>query len=224
MEPPIALKKLASNYDLMLLSSDKKFFRKYNIKVTSTLRNKIEIGSYSRINSTNPPVVTNLRKLAKVNYDSVRTERWSINYYTNSIDTAADVINIIKNAGGDVWGIYWFPDNIGKNILIRKKPTKFKWGIKLKAGVDKDRIRVFVDKNRDQLLLDKNTNLELYPETNIRDSYRRSFYSNQRPDTYNHTYYRFKDETLKNYFLFSFAESVVQETTYKLITEVENEQ
>ena len=226
MEPPIALRKLASNYNLPLECSDKKFFRKYNFKVTSTLRKKIEIGSHgpwSRINSTNPPVITDLRKLAKVNYDSVRKERWSINYYTNSIDTAADVINIIKNAGGDVWDIYWFPDNIGKNILIRKKSTKFKWGIKLKAGVDKDRIRVFADKNRDQLLLDKNTNSELYPKTNI-DSYRRSFYSNQRPDTYNHTYYRFKDETLKNYFLFSFAESVVQETTYKLITEVENEQ
>jgi hypothetical protein len=222
MEPPIALRKLASNYNLQLECSDKKFFRKYNIKVTSTLRKKIEIGSASC--TLTAPVITNLRKLAKVNYDSVRKERWSINYYTNSIDTAADVINIIKNAGGDVWNIHWFPDNIGKNILIRKKPTKFKWGIKLKAGVDKDRIRVFADKNRDQLLLDKNTNLELYPETNIRDSYRRSFYSNQRPGTYNHTYYRFKDETLKNYFLFSFAESVVQETTYKLITEVENEQ
>jgi hypothetical protein len=221
MEPPIALRKLASNYNLQLECSDKKFFRKYNIKVTSTLRKKIEIGSASC--ALTAPVITNLRKLAKVNYDSVRKERWSINYYTNSIDTAADVINIIKNAGGDVWDIYWFPDNIGKNILIRKKSTEFKWGIKLKAGVDKDRIRVFADKNRDQLLLDKNTNSELYPETNI-DRFPRSFYSNQRPDTYNHTYYRFKDETLKNYFLFSFAESVVQETTYKLITEVENEQ
>jgi hypothetical protein len=167
-----------------------------------------------------PPAVTNLRKLAKVNYDSVRKERWSINYYTNSIDTAADVINIIKNAGGDAMGIYWFPDNINKNTLLRKKPTQFKYGIRLKSGVSKDRIRSFVDKNRNNVLLDKNTDSDLYPDENSRMSY----YANRRLDTWNHTYYRFQDETLKNYFMFSFAEFVIQENVYKLITEVENEQ
>jgi hypothetical protein len=208
----------------MLRSSDKKFFRKYNIKVASRLRKKIELSSadanFNMSGGFQPPAVTNLRKLAKVNYDSVRKERWSINYYTNSIDTAADVINIIKNAGGDAMGIYWFPDNINKNTLLRKKPTQFKYGIRLKSGVSKDRIRSFVDKNRNNVLLDKNTDSDLYPDENSRMSY----YANRRLDTWNHTYYRFQDETLKNYFMFSFAEFVIQENVYKLITEVENEQ
>ena len=212
MEPPKALKRLASSYDLPLECSDRKFYRRYSIKIESHIR-------ANHVTDHIGPV-ENLRKLARSNKDYLRRERWTVNYYTNSTDTAKDVIDLVQSVNGVVFTIHWFPEHINKNVLIRKKPTQFKYGVRLKSGVNKDRIRGFVDNNRSDVLLDKNTDLDLYPDENSRMSY----YANRRTDTWNHTYYRFQDETLKNYFMFSFAESVIQESVYKLITEVENEQ
>ena len=213
MEPPKALKRLASDYSLPLTQNDRKFYRRYSIKIESHMRAK-DI-SYNPVDP-----VARLRLLAHSKKDYLRRERWTVNYYTNNADTAKEVMDLIKSVNGTVYSLYWFPEHINKNILIRKKPTLFKYGVKLKSGVSKDRIRNFVDQNREQVLLDKNTDLDLYPDENSRMSY----YANRRSDTWNHTYYRFPDETLKNYFMFSFAESVIQESVYKLITEVENEQ
>ena len=212
MEPPIALRRLASSYDLPLECSDRKFYRRYSIKIESHIRAGYVTDNISPVES--------LRKLARSKKDYLRRERWTVNYYTNSPDTAQEVIDLVKSVNGSLYSISWFPENIDKNILLRKKPTQFKYGIRLKSGVSKDRIRSFVDKNRNNVLLDKNTDLDLYPDENSRMSY----YANKRTDTWNHTYYRFQDETLKNYFMFSFAEFVIQESVYKLITEVENEQ
>ena len=212
MEPPKALKRLASSYDLPLECSDRKFYRRYSIKIESHIR-------ANHVTDHIGPV-ENLRKLARSNKDYLRRERWTVNYYTNSTDTAKDVIDLVQSVNGVVFTIHWFTEHINKNVLIRKKPTQFKYGVRLKSGVNKDRIRGFVDNNRSDVLLDKNTDLDLYPDENSRMSY----YANRRTDTWNHTYYRFQDETLKNYFMFSFAESVIQESVYKLFTEVENEQ
>jgi len=213
MEPPKELRKLASDYSLPLIQNDRKFYRRYSIKIESHIRAK---------DLFNTPIdpVTSLRELARDKKDYVRRERWTLNYYTNNTDTAKDVMDLVKSVNGTVYSLCWFPEHINKNILIRKKPTPFKYGVKLKSGVSKKRIRNFVDQNREQVLLDKNTDLDLYPDENSRMSY----YANRRSDTWNHTYYRFPDETLKNYFMFSFAEFVIQESVYKLITEVENEQ
>ena len=212
MEPPIALRKLASNYNLPLERSDRKFYRRYSIKIESHIRAKeifdnpidsvTQLREIAHYDIFDNPIdsVTQLREIAHSKKDYVRRERWTVNYYTNSSDTAQEVIDLVTSVNGTLYSLAWFPDHIDKNTLIRKKPTQFKYGVKLKSGVSKDRIRNFVDQHRAQVLLDKNTDLDLYPDEKSRMSY----YANRRSDTWNHTYYRFPDETLKNYFMFSF--------------------
>ena len=89
MEPPIALRRLASSYDLPLECSDRKFYRRYSIKIESHIR-------ANHVTDHIGPVES-LRKLARSNKDYLRRERWTVNYYTNNIDTAKDVIDLVKS-------------------------------------------------------------------------------------------------------------------------------
>jgi len=121
MEPPKALKRLASSYDLPLECSDRKFYRRYSIKIESHIR-------ANHVTDHIGPV-ENLRKLARSNKDYLRRERWTVNYYTNSTDTAKDVIDLVQSVNGVVFTIHWFPEHINKNVLIRKKPTLTPYGV-----------------------------------------------------------------------------------------------
>lgn len=207
MEAPAALKKLASNYNINLYHNDRKFYRKYT--------NKIEI----HLNRKNSDfgLVYNLRIQAHNLGDKVRRERWVLNYYTNNLDTIEDIIRQVNEDGSRVFQILWFPPDVEKNIVLRQNPVEWKWGVKLSAGVSRERLKEFVEKNKQNVNLDRASKHELYPQNTL-------LHNINRPDTWGYCLFRFKDQDLKNYFVFSFAESVMQETTYLQRSEVQNEQ
>ena len=207
MEAPTALKKLASNYNVHLYHNDRKFYRKYT--------NKVEI-HLSRKDRTDWGLIHNLKVQAHDLGDRVRRERWTLNYYTNSLDTIEDIISQANEDGSRVFQILWFPPDVEKNIILRQNPVEWKWGVKLGAGTSKERLKEFVERNKQNVNLDRAAKHELYPEP--------SHYRVTRPYTWGYCLFRFKDEDLKNYFVFSFAESVMQETTYLQRSEVQNEQ
>ena len=207
MEAPTALKKLASNYNVHLYHNDRKFYRKYTNKVEIHLSGK---------DRTDFGLINNLRIQAHNLGDQVRRERWTLNYYTNSLDTIEDIIGQANEDGSRVFQILWFPPDVEKNIVLRQNPVEWKWGVKLSAGTSKERLKEFVERNKQNVNLDRAAKHELYPEP--------SHYRVHRPNTWGYCLFRFKDEDLKNYFVFSFAESVMQETTYLQRSEVQNEQ
>ena len=208
MEAPTALKKLASNYNVHLYHSDRKFYRKYT--------NKVEIHLSTNAMSESMELIHNLRTQAQNLGDQVRRERWTLNYYTNNLDTIEDIIGQANEDGSRVFQILWFPPDVEKNIILRQNPVEWKWGVKVGQGASKERLREFVDRNKQNVNLDRAAKHELYPGP-IR-------YGVRRPNTWGYCLFRFKDEDLKNYFVFSFAESVMQETTYLQRSEVQNEQ
>ena len=210
MEAPTALKKLASNYNVHLYHNDRKFYRKYT--------NKVEIHlSRNKDMSETVGLIHNLKVQAQNLGDQVRRERWTLNYYTNSLDTIEDIISQANGDGSRVFQILWFPPDVEKNIILRQNPVEWKWGVKLGYGTSKERLKEFVERNKQNVNLDRAARQELYPE-------KPSQYFVTRPNTWGYCLFRFKDEDLKNYFVFSFAESVMQETTYLQRSEVQNEQ
>lgn len=209
MEAPTALKKLASNYNIYLYHNDRKFYRKYT--------NKVEIHlSRNKDMSETVGLIHNLRVKAHDLGDQVRRERWTLNYYTNSLDTIEDIISQANEDGSRVFQILWFPPDVEKNIILRQNPVEWKWGVKVGAGTSKERLKEFVERNKQNVNLDRAAKHELYPDLQT--------YRTVRPDTWGYCLFRFKDQNLKNYFVFSFAESVMQETTYLQRSEVQNEQ
>lgn len=208
MEAPTALKKLASNYNVHLYHNDRKFYRKYT--------NKVEIHLSRKDRTETVGLIHNLRVQAHDLGDQVRRERWTLNYYTNNLDTIEDIIGQANEDGSRVFQILWFPPDVEKNIILRQNPVEWKWGVKVGAGTSKERLKEFVERNKQNVNLDRAANHELYPEP--------SHYRVTRPFTWGYCLFRFKDEDLKNYFVFSFAESVLQETTYLQRSEVQNEQ
>ena len=208
MEAPTALKKLASNYNVHLYHNDRKFYRKYT--------NKVEIHLSRKDMSESMGLIHNLRVQAQNLGDQVRRERWTLNYYTNNLDTIEDIIGQANKDGSRVFQILWFPPDVEKNIILRQNPVEWKWGVKVANGTSKERLKEFVERNKQNVNLDRAAKHELYPEP--------SRYRVTRPYTWGYCLFRFKDEDLKNYFVFSFAESVSQETTYLQRSEVQNEQ
>lgn len=208
MEAPTALKKLASNYNVHLYHNDRKFYRKYT--------NKVEIHLSRKDMSESMGLIHNLRVQAQNLGDQVRRERWTLNYYTNNLDTIEDIIGQANKDGSRVFQILWFPPDVEKNIILRQNPVEWKWGVKVANGTSKERLKEFVERNKQNVNLDRAAKHELYPEP--------SHYRVTRPYTWGYCLFRFKDEDLKNYFVFSFAESVSQETTYLQRSEVQNEQ
>ena len=208
MEAPTALKKLASNYNVHLYHNDRKFYRKYT--------NKVEIHLSRKDMSESMGLIHNLRVQAQNLGDQVRRERWTLNYYTNNLDTIEDIIGQANEDGSRVFQIVWFPPDVEKNIILRQNPVEWKWGVKVANGTSKERLKEFVERNKQNVNLDRAAKHELYPEP--------SRYRVTRPYTWGYCLFRFKDEDLKNYFVFSFAESVSQETTYLQRSEVQNEQ
>jgi len=208
MEAPTALKKLASNYNVHLYHNDRKFYRKYT--------NKVEIHLSRKDMSESMGLIHNLRVQAQNLGDQVRRERWTLNYYTNNLDTIEDIIGQANKDGSRVFQILWFPPDVEKNIILRQNPVEWKWGVKVANGTSKERLKEFVERNKQNVNLDRAAKHELYPEP--------SHYRVTKPYTWGYCLFRFKDEDLKNYFVFSFAESVMQETTYLQRSEVQNEQ
>ena len=208
MEAPTALKKLASNYNVHLYHNDRKFYRKYT--------NKVEIHLSRKDRTETVGLIHNLRVQAHDLGDQVRRERWTLNYYTNSLDTIEDIIGQANEDGSRVFQILWFPPDVEKNIVLRQNPVEWKWGVKLSAGTSKERLKEFVERNKQNVSLDRNAKHQLYPNLQT--------YLTARPYTWGYCLFRFKDQDLKNYFVFSFAESVMQETTYLQRSEVQNEQ
>lgn len=212
MEAPTALKKLASNYNVHLYHNDRKFYRKYT--------NKVEIHLSRKDRTETVGLIHNLRVQAHDLGDQVRRERWTLNYYTNNLDTIEDIIGQANEDGSRVFQILWFPPDVEKNIILRQNPVEWKWGVKVGAGTSKERLKEFVDRNKQNINLDRSAKTQLYPGSDRQWP----IYGTGRPFTWGYCLFRFKDEDLKNYFVFSFAESVMQETTYLQRSEVQNEQ
>ena len=201
MEPPTKLKKLALNYKLESKLNDRKFYRKYNLRLEA------------HFNSESFKLVSLLKDQAKEKLDKVRRERWVINYYTNSYTTLASVITQVLDAGGTPWGISWFPEHLADSALIRQKPTDWEWGIKLSSGVSKEKLLNFID-NHCGISMDQLTTDAICAGKRHTLQNRTGRYSNSIPNTRGHTYFRFSDLDLKNLFIFTFAEYVLHENTF----------
>lgn len=216
MAAPAALKKLASRYNILLYKNDRLFYRKYNTKVEIHLAPSSMREEFASIDSID--LVQTLRDLAHKEGDQVRRERWTLNYYTNDISTLESVIDSVEQSRGKIFQIQWFPADIEKNIILRKRPVEYKFGVRLSRGAPSERLREFVEQNSTSIQLDKSADYELFPDK------RQIRFNRRSQGTWGYTNFRFNDETLKNYFIFSFAEYVVQELTYVYHKEVQNEQ
>jgi len=151
------------------------------------------------------------RVYAERNNMHIRRELNKINVYATSLD---DIESYIKEFPDmDYVELGYFPEDIPVNVKLRKNEPEFPYEVKLRRHVKKETLKTFWDTHNDKMWINKDSKYELdierYTHFNLH------WTPINRPTTWMPTTWRFKDQDVKNLFLFTFGEHVQQETLYK---------
>ena len=203
------LNNLSSKYDIAVFSSDKKYYKKYNYKLTIKFwRSNI----FS--NSEFFKMLSDIKAYASEKGDKVRVESLTSQYYTNDVVTIGNIIEEFKLAEtNQLMEVYHFPTELPSSVRLRKTPVKHPWEVVVKNHAPKAALTNFYNSYIDAGLFLNNHgkwDLDIDGETNEYGFARR-----KSTKTYGYTNWRFDDESLKNMFILAFSEHVKEEIFYQ---------
>ena len=203
------LKSLSLKYDLKVFASDKKYYKKYNYKLTIKFW-KSNIFS----NQEFFKLLTDIRLYADGWGDRVRVESLRVQYYTNDVETLGNIIDEFKLAeNNQLMELYHFPTELPSSVRLRRTPVKHPWEVVVKNHAPIAALLNFYKSYLDTgVHLNKSGkwDLGLIQSGNVWGQTRR-----KNTKTYGYTNWRFEDESLKNMFILAFSEHVKEEIFYQ---------
>jgi len=203
------LKSLSLKYDLKVFASDKKYYKKYNYKLTIKFW-KSNIFS----NEEFFKLLTDIRLYADNCGGKVRIESLRTQYYTNDIQTISTLIeefNLVKT--NQFLEIYHFPTELPSSVRLRRTPVKHPWEVVIRNHAPTPALLNFYKSYVDSgLYLNKSGKWDLDVDQKVT-----KFGGTRRKNTktYGYTNWRFNDESLKNMFILAFSEHVKEEIFYQ---------
>jgi len=203
------LNSLSSKYDIEAFPSDKKYYKKYNYKLTIKFwRSNI----FS--NTAFYKMIADIRSYADDKEDKVRVESLRAQYYTNDVETLNDLIEEFKLAeNNQLMELYHFPTELHSSVRLRRTPVKHPWEVVVKNHAPIAALLNFYKSYLDTgVHLNKSGkwDLGLIQNGNVWGQTRR-----KNTKTYGYTNWRFEDESLKNMFILAFSEHVKEEIFYQ---------
>lgn len=230
----VKLKRLASRYNVRLIRSDRKFYKKYNYKFSFRLIGDAVHWRYSpepimfdednnQLTPVNPAMpnwkfnpsntfhaVQVMREFAYFHGDQIRAERKNIQYYSNNLNNIESMVDSLTKDSILLGEVRWFPGDIDHKVRLRKTPQRYPYELILRGGVNVNEITKFYNNYKDNIWLDKNTklNLELFTDHS-------KMLLNYSSCTWGYSNFRFDSEDLKNMFLLTFGQHIKEEIFYQ---------
>ena len=203
------LSSLSSKYNIETFPSDKKYYKKYNYKLTIKFwRSNI----FS--NAEFFKLLSDIRSYADGWGDRVRVESLRAQYYTNDVDTLGNIIEEFKLAeNNQLMELYYFPTELPSSVRLRRSPVKHPWEVVVKNHAPIAALSSFYKSYVDiGVHLNKSGKWDLDIEQSGS-----KFGGTRRKNTktYGYTNWRFDDESLKNMFILAFSEHVKEEIFYQ---------
>ena len=203
------LSSLSSKYDIETFPSDKKYYKKYNYKLTIKFwRSNI----FS--NTAFYKMIADIRSYADDKEDKVRVESLRAQYYTNNVETLNDLIEEFKLAeNNQLMELYHFPTELHSSVRLRRTPVKHPWEV-----VVKNHAPIAALSNFYKSYVDIGVHLNKSGKWDLDIEQSGSKFGGTRrknTKTYGYTNWRFDDESLKNMFILAFSEHVKEEIFYQ---------
>ena len=201
------LDNLSSKYSFNIYPSDKKYYKKYNYKLSiKTFR------SHTFSAEDFQKFRLSMLLFADSQGDKLRVEGQRIQYYTNNVETLGQIIeNFDLSENNSIIKASFFPDSLPSSVRLRKTPVKYPWEVIVKNRTPTGALVNFYNTYSDYgLHVGKNTMWDIGVPTN-----NNRWQSRQRSETYTYTNWRFEDEALKNMFILAFSEHVKEEILYQ---------
>ena len=200
------LNKLVSLHNLRLTKNDRKFYKKFNYRLGFyyTQGPGPWEGYYTLLNE--------MKQYADLNWMQMRRERSKINIYSEDVYGLAKFMEL--HPGMDYVEASYWPEDISYKIKLRKTEPEYPWEVKLSRNVNKDHLKNFYKLHKNTMWINRDSKYELDIQ---------NFWQNNMPhwkvskksQTWSTTTWRFNDEDIKNLFLFTFGEYIVDEAFYK---------
>ena len=201
------LDNLSSKYSFNIYPSDKKYYKKYNYKLSIKI-----FRSHTFSAEDFQKFRLSMLLFADSQGDKLRVEGQRIQYYTNNVETLGQIIeNFDLSENNLIIEAYFFPDSLPSSVRLRKTPVKYPWEVIVKSRTPTAALVNFYNTYYDSgIHIGKNTmwNIGVQPSNN-------KWQSGPRTKTYAYTNWRFEDEALKNMFLLAFSEHVKEEILYQ---------
>ena len=203
------LKSLSLKYNLKVFPSDKKYYKKYNYKLTIKFWKSNIFSNQEFFN-----LLSDIRLYADRCGDKVRIESLRTQYYTNDVNTIDLLIEKFKLAEDhQLMELYYFPTELPSSVRLRRTPVKHPWEVVVKNHAPIAALLNFYKSYLDTgVHLNKSGkwDLGLIQNGNVWGQTRR-----KNTKTYRYTNWRFEDESLKNMFILAFSEHVKEEIFYQ---------
>jgi len=202
------LDNLSSKYSFNIYPSDKKYYKKYNYKLSIKI-----FRSHTFSAEDFQKFRLSMLLFADSQGDKLRVEGYRIQYYTNNVETLGEIIeNFDLSENNLIIEAYFFPDSLPSSIRLRKTPVKYPWEVIVKSRTPTAALVNFYNTYYDSgIHVGKNTMWNIGVQT----SNNRWQSKIPRTKTYAYTNWRFEDEALKNMFLLAFSEHVKEEILYQ---------
>ena len=201
------LDNLSSKYSFNIYPSDKKYYKKYNYKLSIKI-----FRSHTFSAEDFQKFRLSMLLFADSQGDKLRVEGYRIQYYTNNVETLGEIIeNFDLSENNLIIEAYFFPDSLPSSIRLRKTPVKYPWEVIVKSRTPTAALVNFYNTYYDSgIHVGKNTMWNIGVQTS-----NNRWQSKPRTKTYAYTNWRFEDEALKNMFLLAFSEHVKEEILYQ---------
>lgn len=200
------LEKLTSKYNLRLIKSDRKFYKKYCYK----LAYYVYSAKYPNMDYFDK--ILDKRVYAFRNNMHIRREQGKINVYATNIEDLQQYINEFSEM--DYVELAYFPEDVPVNVKLRKTQPEYPYEVKLRRHVNKETLQTFWQTHCDKMWINKDSKYELDLAPELKQ-FILWIPKVTRTKTWLSTTWRFNDEDVKNLFVFTFGEHVQQETLYK---------
>lgn len=203
------LDNLSSKYSFNIYPSDKKYYKKYNYKLSIKI-----FRSHTFSAEDFQKFRLSMLLFADSQGDKLRVEGYRIQYYTNNVETLGEIIeNFDLSENNLIIEAYFFPDSLPSSIRLRKTPVKYPWEVIVKSRTPTAALVNFYNTYYDSgIHVGKNTMWNIGVQTNNNIKWQSKI---PRTKTYAYTNWRFEDEALKNMFLLAFSEHVKEEILYQ---------
>ena len=203
------LKSLSLKYDLKVFPSDKKYYKKYNYKLTIKFWKSNIFSNQEFFN-----LLSDIRLYADRCGDKVRIEALRTQYYTNDVKTIDLLIKKFKLAkNNQLMELYYFPTELPSSVRLRRTPVKHPWEVVVKNHAPAPALlNFYILYEGSGIHLNKSGKWDLDINQKVA-----KFGSTRRKNikTYGYTNWRFNDEALKNMFILAFSEHVKEEIFYQ---------
>jgi len=203
------LDNLSSKYSFNIYPSDKKYYKKYNYKLSIKI-----FRSHTFSAEDFQKFRLSMLLFADSQGDKLRVEGYRIQYYTNNVETLGEIIeNFDLSENNLIIEAYFFPDSLPSSVRLRKTPVKYPWEVIVKSRTPTAALVNFYNTYYDSgIHVGKNTMWNIGVQTNNNIKWQSKI---PRTKTCAYTNWRFEDEALKNMFLLAFSEHVKEEILYQ---------